>query len=106
MKALTVKIAADTKGFNAGIKGAQGNVQHFSKTTKRAMLGVAAATAGAVAVFSKWADQLDRIGKLSTRLGKSAESLQRIGFAAARRRDSTYDALNNVFYSRSLFCAD
>lgn len=82
MKALTVKIAADTKGFNAGIKGAQGNVQHFSKTTKRAMLGVAAATAGAVAVFSKWADQLDRIGKLSTRLGKSAESLQRIGFAA------------------------
>jgi hypothetical protein len=84
MKALTVKIAADTKGFNAGIKGAQGNVQHFSKTTKNAMLGVAAATAGAVAIFSKWIDKLDHASKLAQRFDTSVESMQRLGFIAEK----------------------
>tara|TARA_R110002020_G_scaffold310416_1_gene526172 strand:- start:170 stop:1432 length:1263 start_codon:yes stop_codon:yes gene_type:complete len=61
------KMRAETKSWASGIKG---------------MIGGALAGGLFIAGVKKMADQLDRIGKLSTRLGKSAEDLQRIGLVA------------------------
>jgi hypothetical protein len=81
MKALTVKIAADTKGFNAGIKGAQGNMEHFSKTAKRTIGGMFAGGV-VLAGIRKITDELDRAGKLAQRFGTSAVIIQKMGTVA------------------------
>lgn len=58
---------------------------------KQSALGVGSAVRGVFAAVgavqmirttARWADELDRIGKLATRLDTSAERLQRIGYAA------------------------
>ena len=46
------------------------------------MIGGALGGAVTFCRCKKLVDQLDRVGKLSTRLGKSAEDLQRIGLVA------------------------
>jgi len=81
MKALTVKIGADTKGFNTKIKGAQGNLEHFSKQARRTMANLIAGGV-VVAGIRKISDELDRAGKLAQRFGTSAVTIQKLGVVA------------------------
>ena len=66
-------------------------------------VGVGVGVAGLVSGFKKMAEEMDRIGKLSTRFGVSVEALQRFGFVA-RQSGATLEQMAkamNVLVQRS-----
>jgi len=78
--AYSFKFSADGSEFTRGLNKMKGEVKSFAMSAGKIMAGMLAA--GIIVGLKKMADQLDRVGKLSARLGKSAESLQRVAFAA------------------------
>lgn len=78
--AYSFKFSADGSEFTRGLNKMKGEVKSFAMSAGKIMAGIIAA--GAVVALKRMVDQLDRVGKLSARLGKSAESLQRVAFAA------------------------
>ena len=77
---LTTGFDGDDKPFQKKIKRVQGSVKKTSGMLKG--MGMAIGTAGLVAGLSKTIQHFDRIDKIATRMGMSAEALQRLGHAA------------------------
>ena len=82
----TVKVGWDATKVNRGVsslKSVMGGLGNVFKKVAKVALGITAAFTGATLIYArKFAREMDRIGKLSTRLGESAESMQRIAEAA------------------------
>ena len=74
------KIQLDTTALSAGVARAKGKLAGL----KSAALGVGAAFASmfAIAGIRSVLTQFDRVGKLAQRFGTSAETIQRLSFAA------------------------
>ena len=101
----TVKVSADTSKFTTGMKKADKSMEAFTREAKKSdktvkqynrtlkktgktaggigksVAGLAIAGA-ALAGFKSFADEMDRIGKLAKRLDTTAETIQRIAYAA------------------------
>jgi hypothetical protein len=77
---LTTVFDGDDKPFQKKIKRVQGSVKKTTGMLKG--MGMAIGVAGIVAGISRTIQHFDRIDKIATRLGMSAESLQRLGHAA------------------------
>lgn len=77
---LTTVFDGDDKPFQKKIKRVQGSVKKTTGMLKG--MGMAIGTAGIVAGISKTINYFDRIDKIASRLGMSAEALQRLGHAA------------------------
>ena len=77
---LTTVFDGDDKPFQKKIKKVQGSVKKTTGMLKG--MGMAIGAAGIVAGISKTINYFDRIDKIATRLGMSAEALQRLGHAA------------------------
>jgi len=77
---LTTVFDGDDKPFQKKIKRVQNSVKKTTGMLKG--MGMAIGTAGIVAGISRTIQHFDRIDKIATRLGMSAESLQRLGHAA------------------------
>jgi hypothetical protein len=78
--AFSFKFSADGSEFTRGLHKMKSEVKSFAMSAGKIMAGMLAA--GAVVGLKRMVDQLDRVGKLSARIGKSAESLQKVAFAA------------------------
>jgi len=79
--ALTFQFKADGSGYKRGLENMRQDTKRFASGVK-GMLGGAFALTAVVAGLKRIADKFDRIHKLSIRFGASAESIQRLGFAA------------------------
>ena len=82
----TVKVGWDATKVNRGVRSLKtsvGGLGNVFKQVAKGALGITAAFTGATLIYArKFAREMDRIGKLSTRFGESAESMQRIAEAA------------------------
>lgn len=79
--ALSFQFKADGSGYKRGLENMRQDTKRFASGVK-GMLGGAFALTAVVAGLKRIADKFDRIHKLSIRFGASAESIQRLGFAA------------------------
>ena len=79
--ALTFQFKADGSGYKRGLESMRQDTKRFASGVK-GMLGGAFALTAVAAGLKRIADKFDRIHKLSIRFGASAESIQRLGFAA------------------------
>jgi predicted lactoylglutathione lyase len=79
--ALSFQFKADGSGYKRGLENMRQETKRFASGVK-GMLGGAFALTAVVAGLKRIADKFDRIHKLSIRFGASAESIQRLGFAA------------------------
>ena len=76
-----VKIGANIKGYQTGLDKMRKETKAMTSNIKGMMAG-ALAGGGMIAGLSKIADELDRIGKLSTRFNEAPEAMQRMAHAA------------------------
>jgi chromosome segregation ATPase len=79
--ALSFQFKADGSGYKRGLENMRQDTKRFASGVK-GMLGGAFALTAVAAGLKRIADKFDRIHKLSIRFGASAESIQRLGFAA------------------------
>lgn len=76
------KVSLDTSELSKGLTRAEKRLGTFKKSVSA--IGGAIGAAFAVRSVRQWANELDRIGKLSTRLNVGAQELQSMAFAAEK----------------------
>jgi len=81
MSMLDVTLGVNTAALQTGLDRAKGQVSKFSSSAIAAF-GAAFAIGGIAAFFSSLMVKFDRVQKLAERFGTSAESIQRMAFAA------------------------
>ena len=97
MAKLTIDIGARIDGMKKGLAQAQTRVGKFANSVKKKFSNVQAALAGAFAVgaavrsITRLVSAADDIGKLSARIGFTAEEYQKLTFAARRAGASNAD---------------
>ena len=75
----TIKLGLDSSAVKRGVESMKGRFKELGRSMKLAFAGVAAAT---VAYFQKFRHEMDRIQKLSIRLGVGTDVIQRLGEVA------------------------
>ena len=78
--AMTFKFAADGTQYKRGLEKMRGETKAFAGGVTKmigGMIGI-----GLVSAFKGWANELDRIGKIAARLGKTTDEVQKIALAA------------------------
>lgn len=88
MADINVKIGGDTSALDKKIGGLK---KSFNKLGPAVAIGIAAGTAAITAMTAKIIELGDNIGKAAKRMGVSAESFQKLSFAAERAGSSAND---------------
>jgi len=81
MSMLDVTLGVNTAALQTGLDRARGQVRQFASATAVTMAAAFVVTA-MINFFSSLTEKFDRVQKLAERFGASAESIQRIAFAA------------------------
>ena len=81
MADVRVNVGVNNTAFNRGLDAMRSKASAWAGGMAKSIAGVFAVGA-LVNFFSKFREELDRVGKLSTRLGETTDTIQRIGEAA------------------------
>jgi hypothetical protein len=81
MAEVNVKVGMNNSAFSKGLDSMKKQAQGWAASVGKIFVG-AFAFQKVVSIFANLATELDRVGKLATRLGESVEDIQRIGHAA------------------------
>jgi hypothetical protein len=83
MPELKVKIGSDVRGFKRGVAAVKGQLKRLGGSVAGAV-GMSVGAAGFAMFTKQLIDSADQIGKVSKRLGVTAEEYQKLQFAAER----------------------
>jgi hypothetical protein len=81
MAEVNVRVGMNNSAFSKGLDTMKNQAKSWASSVGKIFVG-AFAFQRVVGIFSSLATELDRVGKLATRLGESVEDIQRIGHAA------------------------
>ena len=83
MSGIKIPIGTDNRGLDAGVANAQSRLRAFQSVALRIFAAVGAAT-GMLRMFTRVADQIDRVGKLAAQTGLGARTLQQLSRLAEK----------------------